>query len=379
MSERRQTEVAVVGAGIVGCSAALHLRRRNVPVVVLDKDFVGAQASGVNFGGVRQQGRDLAELPLARRARGMWERLEEVVGTDCEFRVTGHLKLAQTEEELAELERYAEQTKAYGLELEVLDRKALKHCFPWFGDAVAGASWCAEDGQADPRLAGPAFGRAARAAGAEIREGAEVTELDRDADGFTLLTRNGLEVRARRLVNTAGAWAGGIAARFGEPVPVEATAPQMAVSEPGPYFIGPVLGISGGAIYLRQTLRGNVIFGGGLGLADAEASRSYVLPENTLAVTRLAVTLIPRLRSLHIIRVWTGLEGSMPDGLPVIGPSRTTPGLYHAFGFSGHGFQLGPAVGAVLAELIVDGATDTPMGAFDIARFARPSGGAGKG
>jgi sarcosine oxidase subunit beta len=60
----------------------------------------------------------------------------------------------------------------------------------------------------------------------------------------------------------------------------------------------------------------------------------------------------------------------MPDVLPVIGPSRTRPGLIHAFGFSGHGFALGPAVGAVLAELVLDGRTGTPLEGFDICRFA---------
>ena len=59
----------------------------------------------------------------------------------------------------------------------------------------------------------------------------------------------------------------------------------------------------------------------------------------------------------------------MPDGLPVLGPSATTPGLVHAFGFSGHGFQLGPGVGAVLAELSLEGETRTPIAAFDIGRF----------
>jgi sarcosine oxidase subunit beta len=72
-----------------------------------------------------------------------------------------------------------------------------------------------------------------------------------------------------------------------------------------------------------------------------------------------------------IIRSWTGTDGQMPDVLPVLGPSRTTPGLIHAFGFSGHGFMLGPAVGAVLSELVLDGRTDIPLEAFDIGRFAR--------
>jgi len=59
----------------------------------------------------------------------------------------------------------------------------------------------------------------------------------------------------------------------------------------------------------------------------------------------------------------------MPDRIPVVGPSRTTAGLFHAFGFSGHGFQLGPGIGAIMAELIVDGRTDIPLDAFRVDRF----------
>ena len=79
---------------------------------------------------------------------------------------------------------------------------------------------------------------------------------------------------------------------------------------------------------------------------------------------------LPGLAQMRTIRTWTGIEGTMPDDIPVIGASRTTPGLFHAFGFSGHGFQLGPVMGAVLTELIVDGSTPTPIAAFDIGRFA---------
>jgi len=84
-----------------------------------------------------------------------------------------------------------------------------------------------------------------------------------------------------------------------------------------------------------------------------------------------AIALIPRLAGAMLIRSWTGTDGQMPDAIPVLGPSRTTPGLIHAFGFSGHGFMLGPAVGAVLAELVLDGRSDLPLEAFDIGRFTR--------
>lgn len=371
MSERLDADVAIIGGGTAGCSAALHLRLRGRAVVLLERGLCGGQASGVNYGGVRQQGRDLAELPLARRAREMWARLAAIVGTDCEFAATGHVKLARSDADMAELERYRESVRPFGLELELLGREALRARYPFLGDEAVGGSLCAEDGAANPRLVAPAFARAARAAGADIREFAQVTAIDRDGARFRVCTADGIEVGAAALVNVAGAWGHEIAARFGEDVPEAVIAPNMCVTEPLPYFMVPNFGVCGGGIYVRQIPRGNVIFGGGRGVADRERVRAHPLATATLAGFRQTIALVPRLRHAQVIRTWTGIEGDMPDGIPVMGPSRTTPGLFHAFGFSGHGFQLGPAVGVVLAELIVDGSTPTPIAAFDIGRFAR--------
>ena len=197
-----------------------------------------------------------------------------------------------------------------------------------------------------------------------------MTSIEHDGTRFHLRTESGIEVNAATLVNVAGAWGQEIAARFGESVPEDVVAPNMCVTEPVPYFMVPNFGVCGGGFYVRQIPRGNVIFGGGHGHADRERLRAYPVAASSLDSSRQTIALVPRLRQAQIIRTWTGIEGIMPDVLPVVGPSRTTPGLIHAFGFSGHGFQLGPAVGAVLTELILDGATPTPIAAFDIGRFA---------
>ena len=370
MTENVAADVAIIGGGTVGCSTALHLRWRGATVVLLERGVCGGQASGVNYGGVRQQGRDLAELPLARRAREMWGRLAAIVGSDCEFVASGHVKLARSDADMAELQAYREDVRPYGLALELLSRSELRARYPFLGDAAVGGSLCAEDGHANPRLVAPAFARAARAAGADIREHAPVTMIERDGTRFRLRTADGIEVGAATLVNAAGAWGHEIAARFGESVPEDVIAPNMCVSEPLPYFMVPNFGVCGGGIYVRQIPRGNVIFGGGRGIADRERLRAYPVAATSLDASRQTIALVPRLRHAQIIRTWTGIEGVMPDLIPVVGPSRTTPGLFHAFGFSGHGFQLGPAMGVVLSELILDGATPTPIAAFDIGRFA---------
>lgn len=368
----RVFDAAIIGGGLVGCSTALHLRRRDVSVVLCERGRCGSQASGVNYGGVRRQGRDLNELPLSQRSRSIWSELETFLDTNCEFEVTGHLKLARSDAEMQELEIYAERAREFDLHLQLIDSTSLRKRFPWLGDAVVGGSFCPDDGHANPRLVAPAFARAAKAAGAEIREGVEVLEATHDGHMFELRLSDGVVLRVHRLINVAGAWGADISAWFGEPVPEEVMAPNMCVTDPIPYFMEPNLGVCGGDIYIRQICRGNVIFGGGVGVADRSQIMARPLNDITAQTVRLAVETVPRLAGAQVIRTWSGIEGVMPDGLPVIGPSETTPGLIHAFGFSGHGFQLGPGVGAVLSELALEGATATPINAFSISRFKRP-------
>jgi sarcosine oxidase subunit beta len=80
-------------------------------------------------------------------------------------------------------------------------------------------------------------------------------------------------------------------------------------------------------------------------------------------------SVIPALAQASVIRVWSGIEAYLPDMIPIIGPSRTVPNLFHAFGFCGHGYQIGPGVGLCLSEWICDGQTPTPLAAFGIGRF----------
>jgi len=372
MTERVRADVAIVGGGIAGCAAAVALRAAGMTVVLLEKQLCGAGASGVNFGGVRQQGRDLAELPLARRGRAIWEGLNERVSDDVEFVASGHLKLARSDADMAQLEAYAAAAAEFGLRLELLGRDAVRKSAPWVGPGVVGGSLCAEDGHANPRVVGPAYARLARRMGADVREHAEVASAARADDGFVTTTAQ-LEVRSRFLVNCAGVAAGTIAGWFGERAPVRPIVPNMVVTEPLPFLVDRSLGVCGGGVYLRQIARGNVIFGGGDGWADAECRRSRPLTRTTLGAMREALALVPALEGCHVIRTWTGIDGEMPDVIPVIGFSSTTPDLVHAFGFSGHGFQLGPVMGEIVAELVTQGRSASPLEPFAIERFIEPA------
>jgi sarcosine oxidase subunit beta len=370
-----KADVIVVGGGIMGAATAFFLRRRGVKVVLLERGLVGQQASGVNFGNVRRQGRFLPQLPLANRSREIWGRLNELLGEDAEFIATGHIRVAFRPEDVTRIEAHAEAVREYGLDLEIVSGNALRERFAFLSPKILAGSFSPLDGHANPRLAAPAFGRAAVREGAVVVENAEVIGIEKIGEDFIVETAGAGTYQAPVVQVSAGAWGGVLSARFGEPVPIVAKGPQMAVTEPMPYRMMPVVGVSSGVeeegIYFRQVKRGNIVWGGGWrGPALPDIQRAYVDPMNTLRQLPMLTRVAPGLGALRTIRTWSGIEGYLPDDIPIIGPSGKVAGLYYAFGFCGHGFQLGPGVGDVMAELIATEKTSTPIGPFSITRFA---------
>jgi sarcosine oxidase subunit beta len=377
MSAPIRSDVLIVGGGLMGTSTAFFLRRQHgLSVTLLERELVGRQASGTNFGNVRRQGRELEQMPLANRAHAVWARIKSLLGEDLEFVPYGHLRVCYTEQQAAVLERHARDVKPLGLELALFSARELQRRWGIFSPEVVAGSLSPHDGHANPRLAGPAFARAAQREGARIVEQAEVLHIEKEGSGdFIAHAADGLVYRAPQLLVACGAWSRPLAERFGDPVPLEPRAPTMGVTEPLPYAIGPSIGLSSPieteGLYFRQIDRGNIVFGGGLkSIADAERIRAYVKPDNTLRQLRELRRFVPAFANAQLIRVWSGIEGYTADWKPVMGPSARVQGLHYAFGFNGEGFAIGPGVGEVMAELLATGQTSTPIAPFSIARFA---------
>ena len=377
MSHIHQSDVAIIGGGLMGCSAAFFLRRRGLSVTVLDTDKVGRQASGTNFGNVRRQGRPIFQLPLANRAMRIWRDSPQLLGCDVEYLQSGHMRVCFRDrpENIGKMEEYADLAREEGLDLELLTANALRERFPWLGPDVLAGSYSPTDGHANPRLAAPAFARAAARLGASITEDTKIVHAEKVGEDFRLTAADGRRFAAPVLLITAGAWAGKIAGWFGEEIPLTPRAPTMSVTEPVPYAIAPAVGVMTPdeveTVYFRQVARGNIVLGGSTRAASyPDDYRSYVLPQNTITQFQHLRRLAPALANLQVIRVWSGIEGYTDDALPIMGPSAKVSGLFHAFGFSGSGFQIGPGVGETMAELIATGATDIPLEHYAVTRFA---------
>jgi len=364
-------DLVVVGGGIHGCSAALHAALRGMSVIVLEKDSVARHASGVNAGGVRRLGRHYAEVPISQHSMQIWYRIGELLDEDTGFQVAPQIKVAETEEELDRLRARVADLNGMGFTHEtILDQAELRHHLPAVADHAVGGLASLTDGFAQPFWTTFAFRQKAASLGVRFHEDCAVTRVHREGGDWCAETGLGT-FRAPRLLNAAGAWAGALASSLGEEAPVEAIAPMMIVTARLPHFCNAVVGATGRPLSFKQMPNGTVVIGGGRrGRANRDANRSEILFPELRQTARTAMELFPIMRGATIVRSWSGVEGRMPDDIPVIGPSAKHEGLFHAFGFSAHGFQMGPGVGDIMAELIATGHTQAPIRPFSIARFA---------
>jgi sarcosine oxidase, subunit beta len=366
-------DVIVVGGGLHGLSAALHIARRGRRVVVLEKDRVAAHASSYSAGGVRTLGRHAAEVPLAVESLAIWHRIADLVGEDCGFQEVGHVKVAENAAELQTLADRAAAMRAAGWEHEELvDAAELRRLLPAVAEHAVGGLVSRRNGFARPYRTALAFRRAAEAAGAVVREGAGVTGLARTGGQWHVRCSDGSTLAAPVLVNTAGAWGGRLARAAGEEIPLGFSALMMIYTSALPPFVTPVVGLTGRPMSFKQAPSGHVMIGGGhRGLADLDSGRVSLDVERLAYSARTALDLFPILASARLVHAWAGIEGMLPDEIPVVGLSRVVPGLVHAFGFCGHGFELGPVMGGIVAQLAIDGGTNQPIAPFAPDRFTR--------
>lgn len=372
MSASRVSDVLVIGGGIQGASSAYHLAKRGVSVTVLEKDTESRHASGVNAGGVRLLGRHLAEVAMSRASMQRWQRLDEELDADTGFRRRSLVNIAADEQDLEALQAREEQMHALGYEHEVmLDQRELRERLPHVTDHCVGGAVSEQDGYAIPFQSTQAFRLAAERLGAKFYEGEKVEHIRKVGDCWLVNTVT-QEYQAEHLLNCAGAWADLIAVMIGDNVPMYYSAPMLMITARMPHFAGPVVGAVSRQLSFKQFENGTVLIGGGAkGFADRKNNTTRLDYSKLADGARNAIEFFPIMKSACINRMWSGLEAYMPDNLPVIGASPRRAKAYHAFAFSAHGFQMGPVVGEVMADLITTGKSEFDLQPFRVNRFDR--------
>jgi sarcosine oxidase, subunit beta len=368
-------DVIVIGAGIVGCSAAYHLADAGAgAVLVLDQeDAVGRGSTGACAGGFRQQFTSEVNVRLSRASVPMILGFEREHGIPVTIAQDGYLFLVRDEGAWEGFLRGVELQRSLGVPVEVLDPSDAAALVPGIEPTgLVGATFGPEDGIADPGALTQGYAMLARGAGATFAFGTTVRAIELGDDGAIAGVRtDGGAVAASAVVLAAGAWSGALAATAGVDVPIEPV-PRVVVTTdrfPGVPARRTLVIDAETSFYFHREGDGVLMGMGGQDRPSFDTSVDEVFVADEL-IPR-AVEVFPPVAEAGVRSSWAGLYEMTPDRHPIVGPAPV-PGLFIAAGFSGHGFQHGPIVGKLLAELFTEGqASSVDIGALTLERFAR--------
>lgn len=370
-------DVVIVGGGISGVSAAYEIARAGHAVTLLEARGLAAMASSWTLGGVRQSGRDPAELPLAQAAVERWAGLDVELDAPTGYRRHGNLRLARTEAEAAVIRELVQQQGALGLAIEYLpDNAAVRDKAPAIGPGILAASFCPGDGNADPVPAVHAYAAAARRHGAVIREGIAVRRLARSGNRVTgVETQAGQTIAAGRVVVATGIHAPELLTPLGLSLPLTIRLVCVMQSVPLPPLLAPVFGVANADCAGRQEIDGRLRVTTGIGDWPHDPrgwTEALLAPPSRDVAALIARTslVLPAVADAGIARLWGGLIDLTPDALPAIDADTGLDGLVVAAGFSGHGFGIGPVTGEILADLCLGRRSRFDLSPFRLNRFA---------
>lgn len=367
-------DVLVVGAGITGAAAALALAEAGASVHVVDAYGPAAMASGWTLAGVRQSGRDRAELPLATAAVRLWPELAERLGAPTHYRRHGNLRLARTDGEVETIRRLVESQRAAGLDLTLLPTlEDVRRIAPALSDTVRAASWCPTDGHADPVATVQAFLAAAERRGVRLSQGVRVSSLAREGGRVAAASARG-PLPAGNVLLACGVGVNALVEPLGASIPLTVPIVTVVRTAPLPPLLRPVLGVANADLAARQEVGGALRFtsgaapGGTLAEVDGRPVARPTAGRLADAIERVAAVL-PAVREAEVDAVWGGLLDLTPDALPVIDRVPGTDNLVVAAGFSGHGFAIGPVTGPLAADLVLGRPPGHDLAPFRFARF----------
>ncbi|MFC3051841.1 NAD(P)/FAD-dependent oxidoreductase [Kordiimonas pumila] len=413
----KNADVIIIGGGIVGTTSAYYLSKKGLNVVLVEKDKVASQQSGRNWGFVRTQYRDLAELPLASLALSLWPNLEKELAVDIGWKKNGCIFVAENEAEHEKFKAWQLDAKDIASDARMLSSTETAKYIPNLKTKVAGALYTETDGQAEPCLATIAFAKAASENGAHILEDCGAVEIETTARSVSgVLTEHGL-IKAPIVICAAGATSYRFLSKLKLKLPQQIVRNTVSLTEPlnllsEACFCGMGIGIrqrpDGSCIlssesdvdidFTLDTMRAarfflpsllnhwsTFSFNLGAPFIDDLHRKVFAAKEDRLLEPRRP-KIKPNTRKVNetlgllkrhfqmpqeaaIVKSWAGYIDVLPDAIPVIDSPPSVPGLIVATGFSGHGFGLGPGVGTVVAQLATEGKSDISLNDFRLDRF----------
>lgn len=366
-----EAEVCVVGAGIMGLSASWELSKRGIRVLCIDRSRPGGEASGSNAGTLAIQNKRLGAVPLALEGVRRWKGLSEELERDLEYEQRGGFRVAHSSEDVLKLEEAVDAQRALGVQVETVYPPSLFELAPYLSREVQAASYCADDGMANPFLAIRAYLAACRRRGVAFELDRGVESLDVHPDGSFTVRAAGLDVVCETVIAAAGAWITHLCRPLGIELPLFTKIQQVMITAPAPPLFPEIVTHIGGRLTLKQQSGvGKVLVGGGWpgdggrnGDGSGDRVHHRLRRESVTGNLALALRTVPALAHTHLLRGWTGVEGRSPDRLPLVGSVGDPAGL-HLLGCAAGGFTLAPVCGMLAAQHVVG--EESPLSSEEI-------------
>ena len=357
--------VVIIGGGVTGLSAGWWLAQDGVDVLVIEAGAAGWGASGRNGGGCSHH-----HSPLFREEQRLWPLMDALLGYPTEFQ-PNRIRIALDQRQFELYRRALDNGVQQGFRSDVLDPKQLRELVPLAGDNVFGGYFHHFGGHANPHRTLQAYAWAMRDCGGRLLQHTRALGFETRGSGVAGVRTSRGTFACDHVVIAAGPATGELASLLGVTVPLMSARAEMIVTEPLPLMT--LGGVDGNGLYGRQTLRGNLAYGGGphewIDVADVTQTRPYSTPLQG-GIARRLCELLPKAAHARVIRSWAGFIENTPDGRPIIDRSSAMENLTIAT-LSSVGFGLSPAAGRAIRDLVISGTCGfADLSSLQLSRFA---------
>jgi len=366
----KTAEIVIVGGGIIGASIAFHLALKGVKgVVLLEKGMLGEGSTAKCVGGIRTQFSTEINIRFSLESLKTWGHFEEITGVDLGFKKVGYLFLATTTEEWMVFQANARLQRRFNIPVELLSPQEIQHRWPYLKvDDLQGGTFCPWDGYAGPYEALSGFIKIARKKGVKIHEGTEVQQIFQGRGKITGVRTSAGDISVPIVINAAGPHAARVGEMAGVEVPVKPFRRQIFFTAPFPWIADPiplVIDFHRGW-YFRREGQGLLLSGPKDDFPSFHVDVDY---DAMVEVAENSIYRVPLMEKAEITRGWAGSYEISPDNHAILGEPPGKTGFFLANGFSGHGFQHSPAVGQVMADLILGEQPFVDVSGLSVERF----------